>query len=81
MMLNDKVVPAMKKAFEENAELSLAERIYKSFLKSAEESGGDIRGKQSAALLVVGPEKTDNEWQDKKIDLRVDDSEKSCQRN
>ena len=73
MMLNDKVVPAMKKAFEENSELSLAERIIKVF-EAAEESGGDIRGKQSAALLVVGPEKTDNEWQDKKIDLRVDDS-------
>ena len=64
----------MKKAFEENSELSLAERIIKVF-EAAEESGGDIRGKQSAALLVVGPEKTDNEWQDKKIDLRVDDSE------
>ena len=74
MMLNDKVVPAMKKAFEENSELSLAERIIKVF-EAAEESGGDIRGKQSAALLVVGPEKTDKEWQDKKIDLRVDDSE------
>ena len=74
MMLNDKVVPAMKKAFEESSELSLAERIIKVF-EAAEESGGDIRGKQSAALLVVGPEKTDNEWQDKKIDLRVDDSE------
>ena len=73
-MLNDKVVPAMKKAFEESSELSLAERIVKVF-EAAEESGGDIRGKQSAALLVVGPEKTDNEWQDKKIDLRVDDSE------
>ena len=74
MMLNDKVVPAMKKAFEENSDLSLAERIIKVF-EAAEESGGDIRGRQSAALLVVGPEKTDNEWQDKKIDLRVDDSE------
>ena len=37
MMLNDKVVPAMKKAFEENSELSLAERIIKVF-EAAEES-------------------------------------------
>ena len=74
MMLNDKVVPAMKKAFEENSDLSLAERIIKVF-EAAEEAGGDIRGQQSAALFVVGPKKTDNEWQDKKIDLRVDDSE------
>jgi len=74
MMLNDKVVPAMKKAFEENPNLQLAERVIKVF-EAAEESGGDIRGKQSAAVLVVGPEKTKNEWEDKKIDLRVDDSE------
>ena len=74
MMLNDKVVPAMKKAFEENSNLQLAERVIKVF-EAAEESGGDIRGKQSAAIIVVGPERTKNEWEDKKIDLRVDDSE------
>jgi len=39
---------------------------------AAQEAGGDIRGKQSAALLVVGPEKT-VAWKDKKVDLRVDD--------
>ena len=74
MMLNDKVVPAMKKAFEENPNLQLAERVIKVF-EAAEGSGGDIRGKQSAAILVIGPERTKNEWEDKKIDLRVDDSE------
>lgn len=71
MMLNDKVVPAMKKAFLENAHLPLAERVVK-VLMAAQEAGGDIRGKQSAALLVVGPEKV-AEWLDKKVDLRVDD--------
>ena len=73
MMLNDKVIPSMKKAFLENSNLPLAERIIKVF-EAAESVGGDIRGKQSAALIVVGKEKTDNIWQDKKIDLRVDDS-------
>ncbi|MBN2222595.1 MAG: DUF1028 domain-containing protein [Vallitaleaceae bacterium] len=72
MMLNDQVVPAMAKAFEENANLPLAERIVE-VLKAAQNAGGDIRGKQSAALLVVGPEKV-AEWMDKRIDLRVDDS-------
>lgn len=71
MMLNDKVVPAMEKAFLENAHLPLAERVVK-VLMAAQEAGGDIRGKQSAALLVVGPEKV-AEWLDKKVDLRVDD--------
>jgi uncharacterized Ntn-hydrolase superfamily protein len=42
-------------------------------LQAAQAAGGDIRGKQSAALIVVGPEKADEPWSDKKIDLRVDD--------
>ena len=73
MMLNDEVIPAMKKAFQDNSNLPLAERIIKVF-EAAESVGGDIRGKQSAALIVVGAEKTSNVWEDKKIDLRVDDN-------
>ena len=73
MMLNDKVIPSMKKAFLESTNLPIAERIIKVF-EAAESVGGDIRGKQSAAIIVVGAKKTKNIWQDKKIDLRVDDS-------
>lgn len=72
MMLNDSVVPAMAKAFKANAHLPLAERVVE-VLKAAQQVGGDIRGKQSAALIVVGPEKVKDIWNDKKIDLRVDD--------
>ena len=72
MMLNDAVVPAMAQAYVENADLPLAERIVE-VMKAAQKAGGDIRGKQSAALVVVGPEKTTRIWEDKKIDLRVDD--------
>ena len=72
MMLNDKVVPAMVKAYEQNAGLPLAERIV-AVLKAAQEAGGDIRGKQSAALIVVGPERVSEPWLDKKVDLRIDD--------
>ncbi len=71
MMLNDNIVPAMELAFIQNADLPLAERIVQVLL-AAQKAGGDIRGKQSAALLVVGSEKV-AEWQDKKVDLRVDD--------
>ncbi len=77
MMLNDQIVPAMEKAFIDNSNLPLAERIIE-VLKAAQKAGGDIRGRQSAALLVVGPEKT-AEWKDKKVDLRVDDNENPIQ--
>jgi uncharacterized Ntn-hydrolase superfamily protein len=73
MMLNDKVVPAMDKAWKENEALPLAERMIE-VLKAAQRAGGDIRGKQSAALLVVSPENTGKPWDDRLIDLRVDDS-------
>ena len=72
MMLNDKVVPAMEKAFLSHSNLPLAERVLKA-MEAAEAEGGDIRGKQSAALIVVGAEKVENPWEEKTIDLRVDD--------
>lgn len=73
MMLNDKVVPAMEKAWRENEALPLAERMVE-VLNAAQEVGGDIRGKQSAALLVVSPRNTGKPWDDRLIDLRVDDA-------
>ena len=72
MMLTDKVVPAMARAFKEHEALPLAERMV-AVLEAAEKAGGDIRGSQSAALIVVGPTKVDNVWEDHKINLRVDD--------
>lgn len=72
MMLNDDVVPAMSKAFVEHSDLPLAERVLQ-VLQAAQDAGGDIRGKQSAALIVVGPEVVEEVWKDRLIDLRVDD--------
>ncbi len=74
MMLTDKVVPAMAKAFRESENLPIAERMIK-VLKAAQKEGGDIRGKQSAALIVVGPNRVKEPWKDKIVDLRVDDHE------
>lgn len=71
MMLNNTVWPAMSKAFE-NSTGSLEERLLTA-LEAAEAAGGDIRGKQSASLLVVRPEATGKLWIDRKTDLRVDD--------
>ena len=72
MMLNDNVVPMMDQAWKAHSQLPLAERVLE-VLKAAQAAGGDIRGQQSAALVVVGPDKVENSWQDKKVDLRVDD--------
>jgi uncharacterized Ntn-hydrolase superfamily protein len=74
LMSSDKVWPAMKNAFE-NSKGDLADRMLAS-LEAAEKEGGDIRGKQSAALLVVRGKPTGNLWEDRKIDLRIDDSDK-----
>jgi uncharacterized Ntn-hydrolase superfamily protein len=73
MMLNNKVCPAMAKAYEENAGKPLAERVLAA-LNAAQAVGGDIRGKQSAAILVVAGKASDQPWNDKLIDLRVDDN-------
>lgn len=74
MMLNNKVVPAMEKAWKEHGEMPLAEKMV-AVLQAAQQAGGDIRGKQSAALLVFAAEASKEPWNDKLIDLRVDDAE------
>ena len=74
MMLTDKVWSAMAKNFESNANLPLAERIINA-MEAAETVGGDIRGKQSAAILLVDGKEAKNKWEDKLIDLRVEDHE------
>jgi uncharacterized Ntn-hydrolase superfamily protein len=71
LMLNDKVWPAMAKAYE-GASGDLADRMLAA-LDAAESAGGDIRGKQSAAILVVSAKNTGRPWLDRKIDLRVED--------
>ena len=71
LMTNDAVWPAMAEAFEK-ATGSLAERMMTA-LEAAEAAGGDIRGKQSAALLIVAPKSTNRPWVDRRVDLRVDD--------
>ena len=72
MMLNNTVWPAMSEAFEKNKGLPLAERML-SALQAAQKAGGDIRGQQSAALIVVKGKASGKPWEDRKIDLRVED--------
>lgn len=73
MMKNDGVWKAMSKAFERYNGLRLPERVVRA-LQAAQDTGGDIRGSQSAALLVVSGNKDTPKWEDPMIDLRVDDS-------
>jgi len=72
MMLNNKVWGEMSKAFE-NTKGQLAERLIAA-LEAAQNVGGDIRGQQSACLLVVKGNSTGNLWEDRLIDLRVEDN-------
>ncbi len=74
MMANDRIWPAMSRAFE-SASGDLADRMLAA-LEAAEAAGGDVRGRQSAALVVVKPVGTGRPWvgADRTFDLRVDDS-------
>jgi uncharacterized Ntn-hydrolase superfamily protein len=68
MMAGETVPAAMSAAFE-HAEGDLADRLLTA-LHAAEGEGGDVRGRQSAALVVVPAE--GEPWQTR-VDLRVDD--------
>ncbi|MFH4964163.1 DUF1028 domain-containing protein [Gaetbulibacter sp. M235] len=72
MMLNNTVWDAMAKAFETTTG-DFSDRIIAT-LKAAQGEKGDIRGSQSAAILIVKPVATGNSWEDIVMDLRVEDN-------
>ena len=74
LMANPTVWPAMKAAFE-SAQGDLAERMMQA-LEAAEKAGGDIRGRQSAAMVIVKGKSSGKPWNDYVINLRVEDSPK-----
>jgi uncharacterized Ntn-hydrolase superfamily protein len=71
LLSGPEVVEAMVEAFL-SAQAPFPERLLLA-LKAGEEAGGDRRGKQSAALLVVGEKKGYGGLWDRYIDLRADD--------
>jgi uncharacterized Ntn-hydrolase superfamily protein len=71
MMENATVWDAMARAYESSSG-DLAERLLTA-LEAAQAEGGDIRGKQSAALVVVSGEPTGKPWIDRRFDLRIED--------
>ena len=72
LMEKDTVWDAMAEAFT-TTRAPLAERMMAA-LEAAEAEGGDIRGKQSAAMVVVAATGTGRPWNDRIIDLRVEDA-------
>jgi uncharacterized Ntn-hydrolase superfamily protein len=76
MMLNEKVVPAMAKAYE-TSEGDLADRLMAA-LETAQAVGGDIRGKQSAAMLIVKAESTGQPWADPRTTRPQSPSSNAC---
>lgn len=71
LMEKPTVPAAMARAFE-NTKGDLTERMLAA-LEAAQNEGGDIRGMQSAAILVVNGTPTGRSWSDKLFDLRVED--------
>jgi len=71
ILVSEEAVQAMARAFEESAG-ELADRLVVA-LEAGQEAGGDSRGKQSAALLVVREKGGYGGFNDRYVDLRVDD--------
>jgi len=72
LMVNDRVWPTMARAYE-TSKGDLAERLLAA-LEAGQAAGGDIRGQQSAAILIVKGKRSLSPWQDRVMDLRVEDN-------
>ena len=74
LMANDRVWSAMAKAYERSTG-DLPERLLAA-LEAGQAAGGDIRGQQSAAIVIVKGKRSNRPWADRILDLRVEDSPK-----
>ena len=72
LMATNKVWPAMARAYEQT-QGDLAERLLAA-LEAGQKAGGDIRGQQSAAIVIVKGKRSNRPWADRIMDLRVEDS-------
>ncbi len=77
LLAGEKVIEDMAEAFEK-ATGPLAWRMMAA-LEAAEKAGGDKRGRQSAALLVVRDKSGPNSFGDRYLDFRVDDHKEPVQ--
>jgi uncharacterized Ntn-hydrolase superfamily protein len=72
ILVSGETVDALAETFEASRSRPLVERLL-DCLDAAQAAGGDSRGQQSAAILVVGPEQGYAGLSDVFVDLRVDD--------
>jgi len=72
MMLKNTVWKAMSEAYEQSRG-NLADRMMAA-LEAAQAEEGDIRGMQSAAMVIVNGEQTEEPWKQKSLELRVEDN-------
>jgi uncharacterized Ntn-hydrolase superfamily protein len=75
ILVSEETVDALGEKFERTVGRPLAERLL-DCLDAAQAAGGDQRGQQSAALLVVGDKRGYGGPSDAIVDLRVDDHER-----
>jgi uncharacterized Ntn-hydrolase superfamily protein len=73
MLASDDVLPAMARTFADSTGRPLPDRLLAA-LAAGDGAGGDLRGRQSAALLVVSGSPATDEDDGVRTDLRVDDS-------
>ena len=71
LMERNTVPDAMARAYEASNG-PFAERLIAA-LEAAQREKGDIRGQQSAAILIVAAKATGRSWEDRLVDLRVED--------
>jgi uncharacterized Ntn-hydrolase superfamily protein len=74
LLHSDTCWPSMAKAYEESTAegLPFSERLLRA-LEAAERTGGDVRGRQSSALVIVEGELQPAPWRGRLLDVRVDD--------
>lgn len=72
LMVNANVWPAMARAYERTGG-DLATRLLAA-LEAGQRAGGDIRGRQSAAIIIVKGSRSLKPWEDRVMELRVEDS-------
>jgi uncharacterized Ntn-hydrolase superfamily protein len=75
ILVSQQTVDALAETFEGNTHLELPERLIEC-LAAAQAAGGDRRGQQSAAILVVERDAGYASLSDVVVDLRVDDHER-----
>ena len=74
LLERDTCWPAMARAYEAALaeELPFSERLLRA-LEAAEAEGGDVRGRQSSAIVIVDGALQPNAWKGRVLDARVDD--------